>query len=349
MTYSNELDNFALPLPITRTAVHVAEQFAKQQPTPEKAEQVRLNTLAVCVVNDYLQLMGIPTDLSAGDSWNPITRLCADVADLEIVGVGRLECRPVRSNGATAEPSNPVQLSAHPTCPIPPEVWEDRIGYVVVDIAEPDQEASILGFVETAAVEALPLSQLHSPEALIDHLDQLMSPVAVPQAVAQSLSDAAPVTPVSSQLVNLSRWLQSAFDAGWETVESLLNPSELNLAYGFRGQPETHQPEGMVRRAKLIDLGMQLVDRPVTLVVELMPESDDRTTICLQVHPGGGQAYLPSGLELTVLDDAGTTFLEAQSREADNYIQLQFSGSPGEPFKVRVSLGDASVVEDFVI
>jgi hypothetical protein len=41
--------------------------------------------------------------------------------------------------------------------------------------------------------------------------------------------------------------------------------------------------------------------------------------------------------------------MEAQARSADNYIQLQFSGMPGEHFSVKVALGDASIIEDFVI
>ena len=59
MTYhTNEIDEFALPLPITCAARREAQEFANQQPTAQKAEQVRLNTLAVHAVNDYLQLMG---------------------------------------------------------------------------------------------------------------------------------------------------------------------------------------------------------------------------------------------------------------------------------------------------
>src|SRR5919202_532289 len=147
MTYHiNEIEEFALPLPITQVARRTAQEFASQQPTPQKAEQVRLNTLAVYAVNDYLQMMGIPCDLSVGDSWNPITRLCADVADLEITGVGRLECRPLKLH--------------EQTCYIPPEVWSDRIGYVIVQIDESSFEATVLGFTQTASTEELSINQL---------------------------------------------------------------------------------------------------------------------------------------------------------------------------------------------
>ena len=63
---------------------------------------------------------------------------------------------------------------------------------------------------------------------------------------------------------------------------------------------------------------------------------------------GGGQTYLPREVQMIMLD-AGEVFLEARSRSADNWIQLEFSGEPGEQFSVKVALGYASIVEDFVI
>lgn len=330
MTYSShDRENFALPLPLTQNARRVAQQFASQQPTPEKAEQVRLNTLAVWVVNDYLQMMGIPTDLSAGDSWNPVVRLCADVADLEVTGAGRLECRPVKK--------------CQRSCYIPPEVWQERIGYMVVEIEDSLREACLLGFAPTAATHELPVSQLQPPEDLIDCLSQLRQPAPTRTAV------------------NLSRWFSNIVEAGWQAVETLLNPDESELAFSFRSLPfnfrspdtsaptEIPVPEAGVRRAKLIDLGMQIVGHPVALIVELRLESEQKTNILLQVHPAGSHIYLPPGLQLIVLDESGATFLEVQSRSADNYIQLELSGHPGERFFVQVALGDACITEEFVI
>jgi hypothetical protein len=330
MTYSShEIENFALPLPLTQSARLVAQQFANQQPTPEKAERVRLNTLAVFAVNDYLQMMGIPTDLSAGDSWNPVVRLCADVADLEVTGAGRLECRPLRKR----------QLS----CYIPPEVWEERIGYMVVEIDDSLRSASLLGFVPTAATHDLPISQLQPPEDLIDCLSQLR----------QSAAAATPAAP-SKTAVNLSRWFRNIVEAGWQTVETLLNPDESSLAFNLRS-PDTSVPtdlavpEAGVRRAKLIDLGMQLDGHPVAIIVELRLESEQKTNILLQVHPAGSHIYLPPGLQLIVLHESGATFQEVQSRNADNYIQLELSAQPGDRFLVQVAFGDASLTEEFVI
>jgi hypothetical protein len=333
MTYStHNAEEFALPLPISQQARRTAQQFAQQQPTPQKAHQVRLNTIAVAVVNDYLQLMGIDTDLADSDSWSPVMRLYADVADLQIRGAGRLECRPIYSTG-----------NSDLRCPIPPEVWEDRVGYVVVSLDEALQEATLLGFVPTAAVEELAVSQLQPPEALLDHLDRVLHPMV--QRFA---------TTAERSLVNLSQWFQQVFETGWQTAESLLNPAGMTPAFGFRGTPRSgtesvERREPAIRRAKLVDLGIQLARHPVALVVELNPNLNQSVEVCLQVYPTQSQMYLPPELTLSVLDQTGETFLEAQSREADNYIQLIFSGQPGERFSIQVALGDASVTEDFVI
>jgi hypothetical protein len=328
MTYNTqELENWALPLPITRMARQKAQEFANTQPTPQKAEQVWLNTLAVYVLNDYLQMLNIPTSLEVSDSWNPVARLCADVADLEIIGVGRLECRPIKPHAQT--------------CYIPPEVWSERIGYVVVQIDESSWEATVLGFSQTAQ-EELTISQLHPIEALIDRLNQPSPRVAA-------------TTPIPNRSqVNLSRWLVNVFESGWQSIETLLNPGELDLGFNFRSSDssiitDNELSEANIRRAKLIDLGVQIASHPIALIVEVTPESEQRKNIRLQVHPSGNQLFLPPLLQLIVLDETGLIFLEAQARSADNYIQLQFRGLPGEKFSVKVALGEASISENFVI
>ncbi|MEJ1931059.1 DUF1822 family protein [Nostoc sp. NIES-2111] len=317
---TNKLDDFAIILPISQAARTTAQQFANNQPNSQKAEQVRLNTLAVSVVNDYLQMMEVPTNLTASDSWNPIMQLCADVADLEIPSLGRLECRPVQSH--------------EQVCSIPPETWEERIGYVIVQVDETNSEAKLLGFIKKVTTETLSLNQLQPIEALIDRLEQLKS------------------SPVDA-LVNLSQWFMGQCEAGWQTIEDLWNSLEARPAYAFRSPvstPETaSNQQAVTRRAKLIDLGIQIVNQQVMLIMEIAPETNGKTSVRLQLHAIGNQIYLPTGVELKVLDTSGAVFLEAQARSADNYLQLQFRGELEEQFSVQVSLDDMSVTENFVI
>ncbi|MFQ3615985.1 MAG: DUF1822 family protein [Cyanobacteriota bacterium] len=321
MTHNTaQLDDFALTLPLPQAARQLAQQFASQQPTPAKAEQVRHNTLAVWVVNEYLQMMGIETDLERGDSWNAIARLAADVADLEVIGAGRLECRPIQN------------LST--PCPVPPEVWGDRIGYVAVHIDASQREASILGFTPTLEPgddgPALHPAHLQPPEDLMDHLDRLLHPW-----VATSLARA------GARLNHLGQWLQGAIDAGWSAVDAILSPEQLSPAYAFR-----QLSRAAVRRAKLVDVGILL-----PLVMELSPSAEQigQTDICVQLYPSPGASSLPPNTHLRIVDESGSVFLEAQSTTLEDYLQLRFSGISGETFQVQAAMGDTTATEAFLI
>ncbi|NER28849.1 MAG: DUF1822 family protein [Symploca sp. SIO1C4] len=151
------LEDWSIPMPITESAQRIAKQFASEQPTQEKAQQVYLNTLAVCAVNNYLRIIGISTNLTVGDSWNKVMRLAVDVADLWVSNLGRLECRPVE----------PGSLNCH----IPQEVRLDRIAYIIVEIDKQFTLATLLGFSPTAASE-LPINQLLTLESLPEHLNK---------------------------------------------------------------------------------------------------------------------------------------------------------------------------------
>ena len=185
------------------------------------------------------------------------------------------------------------------------------------------------------ATETVPLAQLQPLEAFIDHIWELRQ------------------SPVNS-LVNLSQWFAGIFETGWETIESLWNVPEFRPTYAFRSIETLEldalkQPESITKRAKVIDLGIQIHNQPVMLIVEISPEEDQQTSIHLQLHATGNQIYLPPGVHLTVLDSSGAVFLDAQSRKSDNYIQLQFRGEPTEEFSVRVALDNTSITEYFRI
>ncbi len=233
------LDDFSIPLFIPSEAKILAKEFAAQQPTRQKAKQVYLNTLAVCMVNNYLRIMNIPTNLSAGDSWNPAVRLYTDVADLEVVGRGRLECRPIPSNWDVDST----------VCFVPPETQSDRIGYVVVELDLEQELATLLGFVETVE-NWISLKQLRSPDELLEHLIVSPQTETVPTSVENSVENpvflrqlrspdelvedliVSPQTETVPTSVNLRQWLQNTITTGWETVETLLFPPELIAVRG---------------------------------------------------------------------------------------------------------------------
>lgn len=94
---SQQFHQMGITLPITTEHLRIAERFEQLCPFHEKSHQIRHNTLAVCAVNAYLQLMEIPTDLASSDSWKPMMQMMGNVADLKLPGLGALSCRTVSS------------------------------------------------------------------------------------------------------------------------------------------------------------------------------------------------------------------------------------------------------------
>ncbi len=325
----SESSTFTVPLGLSAHAR--AEQFRRRQSNPQKAKQVYLNTLAVAAVDFYLRCMGIETDWEASQSCNPVMQYLIDVADLEVKNRGKLECLPVL-------PPNQIVR-------IPPEAWSDRIGYVAVQFDQSLEEATLLGFTETVPESGeLPISQLRSLEDLLEHLRYL------------GQSEA------SEMRVNLSQWFENCFEAGWQSLEALLGIDQKNLAFSFRSA--SGLSEHQVRRAKLINLGLQLGSQSVALLVALAlakrdevqpaygiaPEAEQKVGILVQVHPVGGETNLPPNLRLALLSESGDILQDVQSRSQDNYIQLKrFRGNPGECFNIQVTFGDTYITETFVI
>ena len=159
----------------------------------------------------------------------------------------------------------------------------------------------------------------------------------------------------SKEQVNLSRWLQNIFEAGWQTLETLFLTETLHLTFArsieqFR-KTETPHSGGSVSAGKLIDMGLQLADQRVVLIVAIAPAPDKEVNIRVRVCPTDSQTYLPPGLRLTAFDASGATSpeLEASARSDDNWIQLEFSGELGEYFSIKVTLEGVSIAENFVI
>ncbi|NES06676.1 MAG: DUF1822 family protein [Okeania sp. SIO2F4] len=312
MTHT-EMKNLEIPLGIE--AHRLAGEFATEQATNEKSKQVYLNTLAVYAVHRYLKWLVIETDLSQSDCWNPILRNRWNVADLVIPEIGTLECRPV--------------LVGETTLLLPPEVMEDRIGYLAVQFRNIWDRVEILGFAKAPVAEVLQISQLLSLDDLIDAI----SPA-----------------PKTESLVNLDNWVRGIFDELWLPLEALLIPKRLAFK-GFQtirgGQTERAEKEEKIERAKKINLGLLVNRQQVALVVSLWTETEEEKGVLIQVVPMGESKSLPRGLKLKVILESDEA--EVIAREADDLIQLEFSEYPGKEFTVQVSFDNESVTEKFVV
>lgn len=230
--------------------------------------------------------------------------------------------------------------------------------YVVLEVAEEQSEAIIRGFlrhdelVNYRSKVNLQLSEdncYQLPLSLFDvesnHLlfyCRYLEPSAIPLPVAstQSVSESL-ISVVESSRSKLSQWLDGVFDSGWLSVDALLG-SEPNLAWSTR-----IRVEGM-RGGKLINLGMELGDHTVAMLVTVTPEDSEKIGIQIKLSPTREARYLPPNTQLTLYSRTGTILQSTESRGQDNYIQLKpFKGKEGIEFSVEVSIGDVSVREYF--
>lgn len=314
MIDSTEQD-LTLTVPLTLKAHHTAELFYQQHSDLNRAKQIYLNTLAIAAVRTYLSWLGIATDLEASDSWNLAIQALADIADLEIPEQGKLECRPVLP-GATA-------------CYIPPEAWDNRLGFVAVLLDADLQTATLLGFVPSVHSEELPLESLQPIAALLDILK--------PQKQLQP----------SQELINLSQWMQGIISHGWHAVEELLAPQP---ALNFRSLEVSSdfKPSGLTARGKILELVPQSPSHQVVLLLGFIPKNSLQFDIYVKLAPTSCVPYLPEDLDIRILDKQGITVMQAQARQID-MVQMNFQGTVGEQISIELALNDIKLVETFVI
>lgn len=308
----NSTHSLHLTVPLGKDAHAIAEQFAAEQATPQKGKQVYLNTLAVYAVRSYLKWLPVETALTRSDSWHPGLRALFDVADLVVPNVGKLECRPVL-------PGDTAFL-------LPPEVRENRIGYVAVQFSQQLDSVQLLGFAPTPVLTEPPpeiqIAQLQSLDALIDKIHQKVP------------------------AVRLRQWLEGIFNNNddWQ-------PADLVLAGNFRSSVGLTRRERAPQtlRGKEIYLGMPGTGAVLTLVVQPIPTATETVDIRIRLYPSSDAIHLPEGVQLIVLDEAETPCMEAQARSADDWMQLEFSCQPEERFSVKVILEEMSITEEFIV
>ncbi|NEQ42215.1 MAG: DUF1822 family protein [Leptolyngbya sp. SIOISBB] len=328
----SDLSNLsAFTLPLALTAHRRAQTFQRRHSTPALQKRVYLNTLAAYAGATFLEMRGYDVDLDHSYSHDPTQQTLLDVADVKVIGVGRLECRPVLPEAS--------ELT------VPAEVTSDRVAYIAIRLDESLRQAQLLGFIDVASVStretlSIPLADLRSPEELGIFLEQ------VAQRAAQSTADTLPV--------HLSRWLQQTVETGWqalsETVAELATPAP-NLV--FRSSPtaaedmET-QLVPTIGQSKPVTLGTEPDAVTVRLLVGLIPQSGDELEVWVQINPATGQTRLPTNLRLSILDESDIAVIQAEARDTEA-IQLKFVAVIAEQFSIQIALDDHTFTERFEV
>jgi Protein of unknown function (DUF1822) len=130
------------------------------------------------------------------------------------------------------------------------------------------------------------------------------------------------------------------------------------------GKLAPQHPLAGIRRARLIDLGLQIDHQEIALIVALMPKPGDRIGVFLQVQAIDQQSNLPPHLKLSILSESGETRLQAETRRnelfnskdisskdisgKDKSINLRFSPPAGTRFCAKIELNHSCIIEEFL-
>ncbi|NER34127.1 MAG: DUF1822 family protein [Oscillatoria sp. SIO1A7] len=160
----------------------------------------------------------------------------------------------------------------------------------------------------------------------------------------------------------LSKWFNEAIDkvdhaiseAGWLLYDEVFG--NLNYGYGLRFLPTDiktgqHTDKVVVRRVKTIKLKNGANSHLIYLIINVIQDAEDNTVWILFQLRSQGEDYMPEGLELIVVDDAGTPFDRVKAGKESRMLQLDdwLGDEPRTKFSVLIVFGDAIVTESFCI
>ena len=158
---------------------------------------------------------------------------------------------------------------------------------------------------------------------------------------------------VKKKLTDLTKWLNNQFtesiELGWQSIDNFLFNTQTSLAYR-NNISWRQQNDNSIQRAKLIRLQMQVETVEVILLVGVTPEAKNKVKVLIQLRPNSDRNTLPPGLTMSLFSEGNIIGKPIISQEDDLYLQtLPLHCSSNTDFQVQISLGETSIVENFII
>jgi Protein of unknown function (DUF1822) len=280
------LQELAIPFPIPASFCRQARAYTSQYFIQDVGRRIYCNTLAILVADAYLRLLGFETNLTKPERWNALRRLWSEANELELPGLGNLECRSIATGQQTVT--------------LPPESLSDRIGYLFVEIASSEKLAMLLGFLPAFDSEPpdleVAIADLQSMDDLIDYLAEQESSSQVEIAETIDLTREFAET----RITYLKNWLNNIYTADWEPSMRDLRAVTCKKKIPLAGQvfemqlsvSQSHNESILVRvivrgESASLPIGMQVsVPDESEIYTETVNEAADLISIPLELSSG---------------------------------------------------------------
>lgn len=279
----NVLHDLAIPFPISASFRHQARAYAAQYFAPNIQQRIYLNTLAVFVADAYLRMLGFETNLNRPERWDVIKRLWTEANELELLGLGNLECCVITKDQETLI--------------LPSDIISNHIGYLFIEIADSEKEAMLIGFLPAVDTkhEELQITDLQSMDDLIDYLSEKETSLLAQTAEIDDLS----LEFAEKKITYLRNWLNNIYEGDWQPATRDLRNATCKKNISLAGQifkmqlsvSQNNEELVTVRvivqsENTLLPMGMQVsVPDESDIYTKTVNESGDLIDIWLELSP----------------------------------------------------------------
>ncbi|AFY39974.1 protein of unknown function DUF1822 [[Leptolyngbya] sp. PCC 7376] len=326
LTDSDFLQEY-ITLPITEQALEYARNFAALQLESEQSKRVFKNTLTVFIVKKYFDILGIASNLVQCESWHPLFQMSGDFADLEIVGKGKLECRPIDNQDNCLR--------------VPFDSQTGRIGYLAVQIDEEEKVLHLLGFTDSLDGEEIAVDKLDPIENFIPYILQ------------------------ASPIVRLDEWLNDKFDVSWQSTEKILyNVAPNSARYSDHRIVSRVKKLKWSKTSELPTiLLLVMLSSEEEEVYKIRIQLHSHMTTPSKPLPQGSvksdyrfisstKQHLPANMQLSLLSEDNEVLQTVTTRTnpPDDWIQLnQIRCNAFEKFSIEIKLLGEVITQEFII
>ncbi|MTF40087.1 DUF1822 family protein [Cyanobacterium aponinum] len=111
---------------------------------------------------------------------------------------------------------------------------------------------------------------------------------------------------------------------------------------------EPNNPNAGLWCGKRLNLGVEMGDLSLALVIGVLPKSDSQNSIFFRLYPTNNH-LLPANLNVQIMDEETKVFKQLTSREGDRILQYKFWGNKGEFFWIQMNYHSTQLSEAFII
>ncbi len=136
---------------------------------------------------------------------------------------------------------------------------------------------------------------------------------------------------------------QMAIDTLSEIIDTTDDDELLWQCASSLAKIDPHNSKAVHRQVKVINLGVDLNQQELTLIISLLPYNNEQIRVILELKPKNTQEVLPPNLKLILLSETNEILNET---EEDDLMEMRLLVPLGTNLKVKISWNDQQILQE---